>query len=408
MKCCRWSDHCNHVDYVSESSNEKRQPIKKGNKDMKIMTPGPTQIRENVRLARSMETTNPDLDLKFYDYYRDTCMLVSKLLHTGNESYLLSGEGILALEAACASLTEQGDRVLVIDNGIFGRGFADFVRIYQGEPVLYTADYKDTLDIFALKAFLEKDHQFKYATVVHCDTPSGVLNEVSGICSLLKEYGILTVIDSVSAMFAEELDAGEGCMDILCGGSQKVLSAPPGLAFVTISSDAFKAMELRKKPIASFYGNLLSFRDYYKNKWFPYTMPISDIYGFRIALENVAEDAGIKIRHKKIAAAVRKAVTAAGLSLYLRAGYAHTVTAVRVPAGLRDQEILDIMMEKYHIMIAGCFDCLAGKIIRIGHMGENCNREDVADTLEALEGSLQILGFDCKCNMKSVFLTYLD
>ena len=85
-----------------------------------------------------MVTTNPDLDLDFYEYYKDTCDLFSSLLHTKNNSYILSGEGILGLEAACASLTEPGDRVLVLDNGIFGRGFADFVKIYGGEPVLYT------------------------------------------------------------------------------------------------------------------------------------------------------------------------------------------------------------------------------------------------------------------------------
>ena len=107
----------------------------------KIMTPGPTQVRENVRMARSLATTNPDLDLEFYEYYKETCDLFSELLHTDNVSYILSGEGILGLEAACASLTEPGDRVLVLDNGIFGKGFADFVKIYGGEPVLYTDAY---------------------------------------------------------------------------------------------------------------------------------------------------------------------------------------------------------------------------------------------------------------------------
>ena len=116
------------------------------------MTPGPTQVRENVRMARSLATTNPDLDLEFYEYYKDTCDLLSELLHTKNVCYILSGEGILGLEAACASLTEPGDRVLVLDNGIFGKGFADFVKIYGGEPVLYTADYRREFDMKALAA----------------------------------------------------------------------------------------------------------------------------------------------------------------------------------------------------------------------------------------------------------------
>jgi len=82
----------------------------------KLMTPGPTQVRENVRMARSRVCTNPDLDPEFYDYYKKTCELISELLETKNETLILDGEGILGLEAACASLTEPGDSVLVIDN----------------------------------------------------------------------------------------------------------------------------------------------------------------------------------------------------------------------------------------------------------------------------------------------------
>lgn len=370
----------------------------------KIMTPGPTQVRENVRMARSLITTNPDLDLEFYDYYKDTCELLSQLLHTGNTSYIMSGEGILGLEAACASLTEPGDRVLVLDNGIFGKGFADFVKIYQGEPVLYTADYHRDFDVDALAAWLEKDHDFKYAAIVHCDTPTGVLNPIEVICPLLKKYGILSVVDAVSSMFGEEIDVDACQADIVCGGSQKVLSAPVGLTMLCVSDAAIKAMEQRKTPIASFYANILNFRDYYKNKWFPYTMPISDIYGLRTALENVKADGDIYTRHGRIAAATRKAVTEAGLKLYLDRGYCATVTVIEVPEGVDSAVLLHTMEETYQVMIAGCFDILAGKVIRLGHMGENANVADVTVMLDALDHTFADLGYLLKASMKEVFV----
>jgi aspartate aminotransferase-like enzyme len=187
----------------------------------KIMTAGPTQVRENVRLARSLACTNPDLDPEFYDFYKETCELLSAALHTDNKALILGGEGILGLEAACASLTEPGDRVLVIDNGIFGKGFADFVEIYQGVPVLFTTDHHRPVDPAALDAFLDKDSDFKYATVVHCDTPSGVLNDVETISRILDAHGIMTVADSVAGMFGEPLDLSKSAIDILCGGSRK-------------------------------------------------------------------------------------------------------------------------------------------------------------------------------------------
>lgn len=359
---------------------------------LKIMTPGPTQVRENVRMARSLVCTNPDLDPAFYDYYKETCELIAELLHTENKVYILDGEGILGLEAACASLTEPKDRVLVLDNGIYGKGFADFVSMYGGEAVLFTTSYTEPIPAKELRAFLEKDHDFKYATMVHCDTPSGMLNDVEELGRILKEYGILTVVDSVSAMFGEPLHVDAGRLDIVCGGSQKALSAPPGLTFVSVSPQAMAAMKARKTPIASFYANLLVFENYYENQWFPYTMPISDIYGLRAALENVKADKNVYERHERIASAVRTAVEKAGLALYQKDGFSNTVTVIRVPEGFSAEAILKIMKEKHGIMLAGSFDVLAGQVIRIGHMGENANEEDVRLTMRALAETFTELG----------------
>ena len=369
----------------------------------KIMTPGPVQVPENVRLARSLSTTNADLDPQFYDEYKETCELISELLHTKNETLILSGEGILGLEAACASMTEPGDRVLILDNGIYGAGFADFVSMYGGTPVMYTKDYKNAFDVDELDAYLKEDHDFKYATVVHCDTPSGMLNDIHKICPLLKSYGIMTVTDSVSGMFGNEVNVDKAQIDILCGGSQKAVSAPPGLTFVTISDEAKKAMENRKTPIASFYCNLTIFKDYYKNLWFPYTMPISDIYGLRAAIDNIAADPAILSRHAKIASASRKAISGAGLNLYLHSGYSSTVTVFEVPEGTTAEAILEGVKKDYNIMLAGSFDVLAGKVIRIGHMGNNATFYNIREVFAALDGTLRRLGVPLKASMEDIF-----
>ena len=369
----------------------------------KIMTPGPTQVAENVRLARSRECTNPDLDESFVEFYKETCEEISRLLHTDNETLILGGEGILGLEAACASMTEPGDRVLVLDNGIYGRGFADFVSMYGGCPELYSRDYRETLDVQKLEAFLKEHHDYKYATVVHGDTPSGMLNDVSAICPLLKKYGIMTVVDSVSASFGEPMRISDWQIDIMCGGSQKVVSAPPGLTFVVISDDAKKAMTERKTPIASFYANLTTFAHYYEEKWFPYTMPISDIYGLRAAIDNIAADPDILARHEKIAEASRKAITGSGLNLYLKSGFSSTVTVFEVPEGTTAAAILDGVKKDYNIMLAGSFDVLAGKVISIGHMGNNADFYNVREVFAALDGTLAKLGVPLKASMEKIF-----
>lgn len=370
----------------------------------KIMTPGPTQVRENVRMARSQECTNPDLDVSFYDYYKETCELISKLLYTENETIIMDGEGILGLEAACASLTEPGDKVLVLDNGIFGKGFADFVTMYGGIPTMYTVDDKNPIDPIALRDFLRENHDYKYATLVHCDTPSGMLNPIGVLCPILKEYGILTVVDSVSAMFGEEVRVDNYQIDILCGGSQKAVSAPPGLTMVTVSDAAKQAMAQRKYPIASFYANIKVFEDYYEKKWFPYTMPISDIYGLRVAIDNISADKDMLQRHKRIAQACRAAVTEAGLRLHLESGFSNTVTVFDVPEETSARDILETMKLQHNIMLAGSFDVLEGQVIRIGHMGSNANLEDMAETMKALGATLKTLGIEVKADMKETFL----
>ena len=329
-------------------------------------------------------------------------------MHSSGRAYILGGEGILGLEAACASLTEAGDRVLVLDNGIFGKGFKDFVTMYGGEPVLFTADYHRPINPAELREFLDKDSDFKYATVVHCDTPSGVMNDISAICPLLAEYGIMSVVDSVAGMFGEYVNVDESSIDILCGGSQKALSAPPGLTMVWVSDKAMAAMENRKTPIAAFYANLLTFKNYYSDKWFPYTMPASDITGLRAAIDNVVSEPDIIERHHKIAEAARTAVRNAGLKLYLEDGFSNNVTVIEVPEGLTDTQILSTMRDKYNVMISGCFDVLAGKVIRIGHMGENANREDMCMTFDAMDRTLGELGFELECSLKEEFLKALD
>lgn len=375
---------------------------------VKVMSAGPTQVRENVRLAIAREATNPDLDIDFFNFYRETCDLLEELLHSSGKAFILGGEGILGLEAACASLTEPGDRVLVIENGIFGKGFADFVTMYGGEAVVLSGDYRNPLSPEMIRDFLEKDSDFKYATIVHCDTPTGVMNDISKIGPLLASYGIMSVVDSVAGMFGEPLDYDECKIDILCGGSQKALSAPPGLSMVWVSDLAFSAMENRKTPIASFYANLLLFKDYYKNLAFPYTMPANDIAGLRQALENVKEDKGMIMRHKAISKATRVAVEKSGLKLFLDSGFSNNVTAIEVPDGLTDAEILGTIKEKYGVLLSGCFDCLAGKIFRIGHMGENARKDEMIETMAALDSTLRDLGFPLKCSLKDEFISHFE
>ena len=370
-----------------------------------VYTPGPTRVRENVRLEIAKETTNPDIDVEFCEFYKNTCKKMSSILNTENDVYILSGEGILGLEAACASLTEPGDKVLVIDNGIFGRGFDDFVKMYGGEVVYFSGDYTNEIDIEELEKFLQKENDFKYATVVHCDTPTGVLNDLSKICPLLKRYNILTVVDSVAAMVGEEIRVDDWQIDIALGGSQKAISAPTGLTIVSISEDAKNSMKNRKMPIVGFYLNLTIWEKYYENKWFPYTMPINEIIGLDRAIDNILEEKleNVLTRHEKIASATRKAFTEYGLKLYLESGYSNTVTAVEIPENIGALNLTKYMLETYNTLVSTSLCDYKDKLLRIGHMGENANLEFIIYVLNVIDRSLKDLGFNGNGSLVELF-----
>lgn len=373
-----------------------------------IMTPGPTFIRENVREAMGRPITNPDLDLEFYDFYKNACEKLQSIMHTNNQVLILDGEGILGLEAACASLIEEGDKVLCIENGIFGYGFKDFAEMYGGNVTFFHGERDLGINIENLENFLKENHDFKIATVVHCETPSGITNPIKDICPLLKKYGILSIVDSVSSIGGEEIQVDEWNIDIALGGSQKCLSAPPGLTFLSISNDATEAMNSRKTQIRSFYANLSIWNDWYENKWFPYTQPISDIYAFDKALDNFLEDEDTLFRHKLYADACRYAIKKCGLYLLSKDCYSNTVSTVIVPEGINYKDLFNKLYSEHNILIAGGFDFLEDKIFRIGHMGENCYEEKLYITLKAINTVLKELGFNLKGELHKEFVNYLS
>lgn len=373
-------------------------------KDIMIMTPGPTHIDEEVRFEMARHNINPDMDKDFYEYYKKTTDNLKSILKTKNDVLILCGEGILGLEAACASLIEQGDKVLCIDNGIFGNGFGDFAKIYGGEVTYFKGDYTKGIDILELEEFLRNNNDFKIATLVHCETPSGITNPIDKVCKLLKEYNIITVVDSVSAIGGEELYVDDWNIDIVLGGSQKCLSAPAGLTFLSISDTAWNKILNRKSSIGSFYANLAIWKNWYEDKWFPYTQPANNIYGFNKAIEKYLNEENPIARHKKIGNAVRNSIINCGLELYPENSFSNTVTTVKVPEIVCFDEIYNLMLNDHKIMIGGAFGYLKDKVFRIGHMGENCYEEKLHKTLKALDTVLDKLGINLNKRLHEEFV----
>ncbi|MDY3118111.1 MAG: alanine--glyoxylate aminotransferase family protein [Peptoniphilus sp.] len=359
---------------------------------MRILCAGPTTLLPEVEEAMTGIVTNPDLDPDYEVFHRKVEARLSAVVKTDRPTVMMLGEGMLALEAAVCSLMEKGERVLVMSNGVFGGGFADYVKFFGGECVLYEKDPRRGFDVGELQAFLETDSNFAIATMVHCETPSGLTNDVKAICHLLKEYGILSIVDCVSSFGGEDIDFDAYGVDMMLSATQKCLSAPTGLSMITISEAAEEKMRTRKEPIPSYYMNVLNYMSGQEDFAFPYTMSEHLTFALDKALDLWEKRDSVRL-HKAYGDVVRALFAKEGFTLYPKDSFANTVTAVLLPEGMRATEIL-AECRKRGIFISKGAGELHDKIIRIGHMGANLSSENFDALFQVLDEVFALYGRD--------------
>ena len=348
-----------------------------------LFTPGPTAVPPDVREAMARPQPNSAVQPEFTDLYARLCGSLQGVYDTDHDVIVLGGEGILGLEAAIASVVAPGDRVLCISNGVYGDGFADFVVNYDGEPTLVSTAFDAGYDLDAIETALAEaetqDDQFVAATLVHCETPTGTLNDLDPVLDLLDEYNVLSIVDAVSSLGGTPVPTDR--IDICLGASQKCFSAPPGLTTVAVSDRAWEAMEEREP--SSLYTNLLPWRDI--SDGFPYTHLDANVAALDTAVSRLIEEGidAVYNRHERAAERCRERGAELGLDIYPDDSRSSpTVTAFYVPdeAGAIQQRV-----EEHHdIVLATSLGDLADDILRVGHMGYNAEMEKVDQVMDAI------------------------
>jgi len=365
-----------------------------------LMTPGPVEVSPRTLRALSFPITHHYFP-EFIDFFQETTEKLKKVFQTKKDLIIMQGEAVVGLEAAVANILDPGDRVLVLDNGPYGAWFGIYVENHGGEVVRLKQDYTKAMNPEKVKEKLEKEKNIKAITLVHMDTPVGITNPVEEICRLAKQFEVLTIVDSVAALGGMEIKPDEWEIDICICGSQKCFSSPPGLAPISVSKEAWEAMRKKKKPLRNTYLSMLDYKEtWIKNKSFPFTPFVSEIYALNESVTEILEEGleNVFVRHKKVAQAVREAVEAIGLKLWPESKEiaSDTVTAIRVPPGIDDEKLRKIMVEDYGVLIAGEVPGLKGDIFRIGHMGYSAYLDNALVTIAALEKTLEKLGFPVK------------
>jgi aspartate aminotransferase-like enzyme len=367
-----------------------------------IYTPGPTMVPPRVLQALSKQIINPDLDPDFPDWFLETSQKTAEIIKTKNEVLILPGEGMLALDAALISVVKPKDKVLVLASGIFGHGFALMVKDCKAEPIVVaTEGYDDILTPEQVKIALEENPDISTITVIHCETPSGTLNPIKEIGKICQKSNAVFIVDAVSSIAGTDVQTDNWGIDINLGASQKCFSAPPGIAFVSLSEKALEIINQRES-IPSFYSDLSIWtKSWIKNRSMPFTHLISNLYAFRESIDLILEEGldNVFQRHKRISNAIIAAIESIGLELYpkTKESVSPSVTALKTPEGIDSDKLVSLLWRKYGVLIAGAWGPdLSGKVLRLGNMGYGANPHFATIALASLERALLDLGFKVK------------
>ena len=363
-----------------------------------LLGPGPSSVHPRVLQAMSLPVLG-HLDPLFFQVMDDVCEMLRLVLRTSNfMTAPLSSTGTGAMEAACANVLEPGDTAIICRNGYFGDRLANIASRCGAETVILDSPWGHPVDVDALRDELRRHTRVKMVGVVHAETSTGVLTDLRDIIDLAHEHDALIVVDAVTSLGSHDVQMDAWDIDVCYSASQKCLGSPPGLAPISMGPRAMEVVNTRKTPVQSFYFNLKDLESYWsQTRAYHHTTPISMTYALRESLRMMMEE-GIEnriARHARVAAALRSGLQTLGLELSADPQHRlNPLTTVSVPDGIEDAAVRRQLMADYSIEIGGGLGQFAGKVWRIGLMGDGARESNVFALLSALETILSRMDYE--------------
>lgn len=357
-----------------------------------LLGPGPSMVHPRVLRAMSAPLVG-HLDPYFLEIMDRTQELLRYVFQTQNQLTIpISGTGSAAMEASVANMVEPGDPVLICVNGYFGLRLVDMAGRYGAVVQTISRPWGEVFTAVEVEEAL-KATRAKVVAIVHAETSTGVLQPLHEIAKVVHKHGGILVVDMVTSLGGVAVRVDEVGADVCYSGSQKCLSAPPGLGPITVSPRAEEVLRNRKTPVANWYLDLSMVQRYWgKERTYHHTAPISSNFALYEALRLVAEE-GLEnrwARHRKHAEMLWEGLEDLGLTLHVPEEHRLVpLTTVRLPEGIDEAAVRRTLLQEYNIEIAGGLGELKGKAWRIGLMGHSSRRENVVALLSALERVLQ-------------------
>lgn len=357
-----------------------------------MMTPGPCSIDPRVYRALASPIVG-HLDPWFRGCMDETQVLLRQVFQTENRiTFPLSASGSGGIEASVLNSLEPGDEAICCVNGLFSERMHVIAQHTPATIHLVEVPYGKPIDAEDVRK-AAKGHKIKMIGFAQGETSSGVLTQVDPIRKVADECGALLVVDTVASLAAVPLHVDKQGIDICFSGSQKAISAPPGMSPITVSPRAEEAFRNRKTKVQSWYFDLSTAMNYWgKDRLYHHTPPISLIYALREAMRILLEE-GLEARwerHKLNQQALVGGIEAMGLKLLVEKPPDRlvTVTAVMIPAGIDDAKLRNQLLDEFNIEIAGGIGALKGQIWRLGTMGYCSQKPFILQLLAALDKAL--------------------
>ena len=363
-----------------------------------MLTPGPSNMDARVYRALSTPLVG-HMDPWFIDMMGDVQVMLRRVFKTQNRiTFPISASGSGGIEAAVLNPLEEGDECIVCSNGWFSERMAVIAERSPGVKVIRVeAPYGSTVDPEDVRR-AGKGKKIKFVGLAHGETSSGVVQRLADFRKVADELGALLVVDAVATLAGMPLDVDREKIDICFSGSQKAISAPPGMSPITVNSRVEELMRARKTPVASWYFDFTPIMTMWGGeRTYHHTPPISLIYGMREALRLVLEE-GLEARwerHHNNQQALVAGLEAMGLEMFVAdpADRLITVTAVKIPASIDDRKVRLQLLDEFNVEIAGGFGPLAGKVFRIGVMGPLATEDNVQFFLKEFGKALKAEGY---------------
>ncbi len=354
----------------------------------RLFTPGPTAVPESV-LLKMAEPIIHHRSAEYGELFAQINQDLKYLFQTENDVLTFTSSGTGAMEAAVVNLLSPGDRALVVRGGKFGERWAEICIAYgvQVEPL--DVEWGYAVEPQQIAAKLEATPGIKAVFTTHSETSTGVINDIEAVGQIVKEYPALLVVDVITSIGTHRLLPDQWHIDVAVAGSQKGLMLPPGLAFASVSQKAWEAVESSKLP--KYYWSFSAAKKSLAKNQNPYTPAVSLLVGLKKSLEMIQEEGleNIWARHQRHARATRAAVRALGLEIFAK-NPSNILTIVKVPEGMDGKLLLKTIRTKYGVTMAGGQAALAGKVVRISHMGYT-DDFDILTAVAALERGLKDL-----------------